>query len=115
MTEEGKVGSHSPERPFGCRARVTPNGGVQLVVQLRVFNGYNTAADRIQLGEFEVYSTDGLSIVGSHAAQLPDQHRGNRRAGVSGGPWKDVPIHQSGLLGPVRLIPGIEKAIALQE
>jgi len=38
-------------------------------VRLRVFSGYNTTADRTQLGEFEVYSTDGLNIVGSHAAQ----------------------------------------------
>ena len=38
-------------------------------VRLRVVDGYNGKVDRIQLGEFEVYSTDGMNVVGSHAAQ----------------------------------------------
>ena len=38
-------------------------------LRLRVINGHNKNFDRIQLGEFEVYSTEGFNVVGSHAAQ----------------------------------------------
>ena len=37
-------------------------------VRLRILNGHNPDFDSIQLGEFEVFSIDGINVVGSHEA-----------------------------------------------
>ncbi len=37
-------------------------------VRLRILSGHNTAFDRVQLGEFELFDTEGVNVVGSHAA-----------------------------------------------
>lgn len=37
-------------------------------VRLRLLNGHNRAFDRIQLGEFELFNTQGINVVASHEA-----------------------------------------------
>ncbi|MHC4743244.1 MAG: glycosyl hydrolase, partial [Planctomycetota bacterium] len=37
-------------------------------VRLRIYNGHNPQFDRVQLGEFEVYSVQGRNVGGSHVA-----------------------------------------------
>jgi len=70
--------------------------------------------------EVEVANTWVNRLVGD--AKLPEQQRYCRTNITTTGapespgvPWKDVPLHKSGLLGPVRLLPSIEKTISLQE
>ncbi|MBE0535756.1 MAG: hypothetical protein IH624_08810 [Phycisphaerae bacterium] len=37
-------------------------------VRLRIYSGHNARSDRVTLGEFEVYSTEGRNVAGSHEA-----------------------------------------------
>ncbi len=60
------------------RARLQPTSGPQRFelkerpaarfVRLRVLSGYDEGSDRVALGEFEVWSTEGVNVVASHAA-----------------------------------------------
>jgi len=65
--------------------------------------------------EIEVANTWANRLVGDAHAP-PDQRfcRTNiTSSGTPGRRWKDIPLHASGLLGPVRLIPGVEKTATL--
>ncbi len=59
----------------------------------------------------EVANTWSNRLVGD--ALLPKEQRVCRtnitRSGTPGKPWKQVPLHESGLLGPVRLLPTAER------
>jgi len=63
--------------------------------------------------EIEIANTWSNRLVGD--ALLPPEDRYCRtnitRTGTPGKAWKDVPLHESGLLGPVRLIPVVEKTV----
>jgi hypothetical protein len=63
----------------------------------------------------EIANTWSNRLVGD--AHLPPEQRIARtnitRSGTPGKPWKDVPLNESGLLGPVRLIPNT--VVTLQE
>ena len=65
--------------------------------------------------EIEIANTWSNRLVGD--AQLPPDQRYCRTnitgSGTRGKPWKEIPLRKSGLLGPVELIPAIEKTIAL--
>jgi hypothetical protein len=80
--------------------------------RLDVTKAARTGRNRL---EVEVANTWSNRLVGD--ARLPQNGRYCRtnitRTGTPGKPWKDVPLHESGLLGPVRLIPAIEKTIRL--
>jgi hypothetical protein len=46
----------------------------------------------------------------------PEQRYGRTNITASGTPakmWRDIPLHESGLLGPVRLVPAATRAIPL--
>ena len=65
--------------------------------------------------EIEITSTWANRLVGD--AQLPPEKRYCRTnitsSGTPGKPWKDIPLRESGLLGPVELIQAVEKTISL--
>jgi len=65
----------------------------------------------------DIVNTWSNRLVGD--ALLPQEERFCRTnitgSGTPRSPWKDVPLHESGLLGPVRLIPAVEKTIRLSE
>lgn len=65
--------------------------------------------------EIEITNTWSNRLVGD--AQLPADQRCCRTnitaSGTPAKPWKQIPLRKSGLLGPVELIPAIEKTIAL--
>jgi len=65
--------------------------------------------------EIEIANTWSNRLVGD--AQLPPDQRYCRTnitgSGTRAKPWKQIPLRKSGLLGPVELIPAIEKTIAL--
>ena len=64
----------------------------------------------------EVANTWSNRLVGD--ALLPAEQRIGRtnvtRSGTPGLPWKQVPLHESGLLGPVRLVPTVERMVPLK-
>ena len=65
--------------------------------------------------EIEIANTWSNRLVGD--ARLPQDGRYCRTnitgSGTPQKPWRDVPLHESGLLGPIRLIPAVEKTIRL--
>jgi hypothetical protein len=65
----------------------------------------------------EVANTWSNRLVGD--ALLPAEQRVGStnitRSGTPGKPWKQVPLHESGLMGPVRLVPAIEKIVSISE
>ncbi len=65
--------------------------------------------------EIEIANTWSNRLVGD--AHLPPEKRFCRTnvtgSGTPRKPWREVPLHESGLLGPVRLIPATEKTIRL--
>ncbi len=65
--------------------------------------------------EIEIINTWANRLVGD--AQLPPDQRYCRTnitySGTPGKSWKEIPLRKSGLLGPVELVPAIEKTIAL--
>jgi hypothetical protein len=65
--------------------------------------------------EIEITNTWANRLVGD--AHLPPEKRFCRTnitySGTPGIPWKDIPLRQSGLLGPVQLIQAVEKTIDL--
>jgi hypothetical protein len=65
----------------------------------------------------EVANTWSNRLVGD--ALLAEEQRIGRtnitRSGTPGKPWKQVPLHASGLMGPVRLVPVMEKIIPISE
>ena len=65
--------------------------------------------------EIEITNTWANRLVGD--ANLPPGQRFCKTnitySGTPGIPWKDIPLRQSGLLGPVQLIPAIQKTIDL--
>ncbi len=67
--------------------------------------------------EIEVANTWSNRLVGD--ARSPQKERYCRTnitgSGTPRKPWRDVPLHESGLLGPVRLILAVEKTIRLSE
>ena len=67
--------------------------------------------------EIEITNTWANRLVGD--AKLPPDQRYCRTnitySGTPGIAWKDIPLRQSGLLGPVQLIQAVEKTIALTE
>ena len=71
-------------------------------------------ADQNKL-EIEITNTWANRLVGD--AQLPPDQRYCRTnitySGTPGKPWKDIPLRQSGLLGPVELVQAVEKTISL--
>jgi hypothetical protein len=67
--------------------------------------------------EVEITNTWANRLVGD-AQLLPDQRYCRTNITYSGTPgksWKDIPLRQSGLLGPVQLIQAVEKTISLTE
>ena len=72
-------------------------------VRLRVIDGHNKEVDRIQLGEFEVYSTDGINVVGSHAAQRardPAELLSASSEEAVGKSWTAANLHDGVKVGP---------------
>jgi len=71
-------------------------------------------ADQNKL-EIEITNTWANRLVGD--AKLPPDQRYCRTnitfSGTPGKPWKDIPLRQSGLLGPVELVQAVEKTISL--
>jgi len=67
--------------------------------------------------EIEITNTWANRLVGD--AQLPPAQRYCRTnitvSGTPGKSWKEIPLRKSGLLGPVELIPAIEKTIVLSK
>jgi hypothetical protein len=67
--------------------------------------------------EIEITNTWANRLVGD--AKLPPNQRFCRTnitySGTPAVAWKDIPLRQSGLLGPVQLVPAVEKTIALTE
>jgi hypothetical protein len=65
--------------------------------------------------EIEITNTWANRLVGD--AQLPPEKRYCRTnitsSGTPGRPWKDIPLRESGLLGPVELIQAVEKTVSL--
>ena len=65
--------------------------------------------------EIEITNTWANRLVGD--AKLPPDQRYCRTnitySGTPGKPWKDIPLRQSGLFGPVELVQAIEKTISL--
>ncbi len=65
--------------------------------------------------EIEITNTWANRLVGD--AQLPPDQRYCRTnitfSGTPGKSWKEIPLRKSGLLGPVELVPAIEKTITL--
>jgi hypothetical protein len=65
--------------------------------------------------EIQIANTWANRLVGD--AQLPPDQRYCRTnitfSGTPGKAWKEIPLRQSGLLGPVELVPAVEKTIAL--
>ncbi len=72
-------------------------------IRLHIYNGYNPRFDQIQLGEFEVYSTKGRNVAGSHEADRTQSGakliRFSSQAGHSGR-WTADNIHDGVLSGP---------------
>lgn len=65
----------------------------------------------------EVANTWSNRLVGD-TLLLAEQRIGRTnitRSGTPGRPWKEVPLHESGLLGPVRLVPATEKVVSIPE
>jgi hypothetical protein len=67
--------------------------------------------------EIEITNTWANRLVGD--AQLPPEKRYCRTnitySGTPGKPWKDIPLRESGLFGPVELVQAVEKTISLAE
>ena len=67
--------------------------------------------------EIEIANTWSNRLVGD--ARSPQEERYCRTnitgSGTPRKPWRDVPLHESGLLGPVRLIPAVVKMIQMSE
>jgi hypothetical protein len=67
--------------------------------------------------EIEITNTWANRLVGD--AQLPPEKRYCRTnitySGTPGKPWKDIPLRESGLFGPVELVQTAEKTISLAE
>ena len=65
--------------------------------------------------EIEITNTWANRLVGD--AKLPPNQRYCRTnitvSGTPGKSWKDIPLRQSGLLGPVELVQAVEKSISL--
>jgi len=65
--------------------------------------------------EIEITNTWANRLVGD--AKLPPDQRYCRTnitvSGTPGKPWKNIPLRQSGLLGPVELVQAVEKTISL--
>ena len=80
--------------------------------QLDVSHSVAPGANRLVV---EVANTWSNRLVGD--ALLPAAQRIGRtnitRSGTPGKPWEQVPLHESGLMGPVRLIPAIEKVVSI--
>jgi hypothetical protein len=67
--------------------------------------------------EIEITNTWANRLVGD--AQLPPEKRYCRTnitsSGTPGKPWKDIPLRESGLFGPVELVQAVEKTISLNK
>ena len=67
--------------------------------------------------EVEVANTWANRLVGD--THLPEGKRfcqtNITRSGISSKPWKEIPLRESGLLGPVQLIPAVERTISMSE
>ena len=67
--------------------------------------------------EIEITNTWANRLVGD--TKLPPEKRYCRtnitRSGTPGIAWKDIPLRPSGLMGPVQLVPAVEKTINLKE
>jgi hypothetical protein len=63
----------------------------------------------------EIANTWANRLVGD--TRLPEGQRLCRtnitRSGTPGKPWREIPLRESGLLGPVRLVMAVEKTVAL--
>ncbi len=93
----GQLAAHTEPQRFDFSARPAR------FVKLRILSGYNPTEERIELGEFELYSMDGRNVITSlhedgsrtggklldHTSQLkPD------------GPWSAAAIHDGNRGGP---------------
>ncbi len=82
--------------------------------QLDVTRSVRSGSNRLVV---EVANTWSNRLVGD--ALLPVGQRIGRtnitRSGTPGKPWKQVPLHVSGLMGPVQLVPAVEKIISISE
>ncbi len=67
--------------------------------------------------EVEVANTWANRLVGD--THLPEGKRfcqtNITRSGIPSKPWKEIPLRESGLLGPVQLIPAVERTISMSE
>ena len=67
--------------------------------------------------EVEITNTWANRLVGD--AKLPPDQRYCKTnitySGTPGIPWKDIPLRESGLLGPVELVQAVEKTISLNK
>jgi hypothetical protein len=72
-------------------------------VRLTIINGHNPEFDQLQLGEFEVYSTDGDNVV---ASKVIDRTRDSAEIiwfsseAASGGNWTVANLHDGAKSGP---------------
>ena len=71
--------------------------------RLRVSSGHNERFDRVQLGEFELFNTDGVNVVASHVADRTRDGAeliGYRSALGQDGNWTAEAIHDGRKSGP---------------
>jgi hypothetical protein len=94
------------------------NGQVQGTVWKPPYRVDITSAARpgVNVLEVEVANTWSNRLVGD--SQVPEDQRLCRTnitvSGTPARPWSRVPLRESGLLGPVTLVPGVEKVVVVQ-
>ncbi len=65
--------------------------------------------------EVEIANTWANRLVGDAGLPLDQRFCRTNITVTNGKPWKDVPLRESGLVGPVRLIPSVEKVVQISE
>ncbi|MCP4786353.1 MAG: hypothetical protein GY903_09830 [Fuerstiella sp.] len=65
--------------------------------------------------EVEIANTWANRLVGDAGLPVDDRYCRTNITVTLGTPWKDVPLRESGLLGPVRLIPYVERVVRISE
>jgi len=80
--------------------------------RIEITNAAGTGQNKL---EVEITNTWANRLVGD--AKLPPDQRycktNIKHSGTPGIPWEDIPLRESGLLGPVELVQAVEKTISL--